>query len=373
MSTKMARILIVDDEPDYAATLALAIRADGMDAQSVDSARKAIAILEDTSVAPPDLMITDILMPGMSGEELIGMARRIVPEMPILAMTSFGDKQMIIRLMRRGCSDYIEKPFTTEEIRRHIEPILARRNTVVGSDDDSKTIRRLAAIGRNVAGFAHDINNQLAAMNGFGELLSETATDTRQAQYCSSLRKCFYRVGNMVNSVMAAAGNAVPSISMERIRVRDMIDTIVELSNLRTRDIRVSVRDECAVWGHRARIESAIWNILKNADEALSGRAGARIEIQCSLSGSEVTVSIRDNGPGIAPQIREKLFGIGQTYGKRKGNGLGLYSARKSIEDSGGKLWCDSEPGKGAVFHLRLSIYAIRNETGHETSTSASS
>lgn len=358
MDTPRIAVLVVDDEPDYASTLALALRADGMSAESVTAAEQALERLSDPEAAQPDLMITDIVMPGMSGEELVVAARRIAPDMPILAMTAFGDKQMVIRLMRSGCSDYIEKPFTTEELQKHIRPLVARRSTTL-DDEDTRTIRRLAAIGRNVAGFVHDVNNQLAAMNGFGELLADGLTDPRRVEYCNALRKCFYRVGNMANSVMAAASAGSPAAVMqEQIPAREMIDNIVALSNLRTRDIRVSVKTDCVVWGHRARVEAALWNLLKNADEALIGRRDAAIEVRCSCQGNYAVIAVIDNGPGISGQIRSRLFGLGQTFGKTKGNGIGLYSARRAVEAMGGQLWCESEPGKGAAFMVKLPMFA---------------
>ncbi len=76
--------------------------------------------------APIDLLITDIQMPGMDGEKLIRAIRKFNTRMPILVMTGFGYKELVVRLMRLGCSDYIDKPFTLNQIEDRVELLLSK-------------------------------------------------------------------------------------------------------------------------------------------------------------------------------------------------------------------------------------------------------
>ncbi len=356
-----ARILVVDDEPDYAATLALALRANGHDVDSCARAEDALELVSSPSRQPFDLLITDIVMPGMSGEDLVAAVRRTAPDLPILAMTSCGNTSLLVQLMRLGCSDYIDKPFSPRQLEERVRSLLQRRS---GALAGQQSVERLAALGSNVAGLVHDLNNQLAAMSGFRELLEQELSDPRQLQYCGSIRRCLYRVGNMVNSVMAVAGAAAPRmVLLEPVSVRDLVENIVALSNLRT-SVSIDIHPNCAVEAERERLETVFWNLLKNADEALRGSPDGRIVVSCGLEGESVVVSVRDNGPGISPEVRDKLFGVGQTWGKRNGNGIGLHSSRRVVEGMGGALWCESEPGSGATFFVRLPFRPPQLQTG---------
>ena len=91
-------------------------------------------------------------------------------------------------------------------------------------------------------------------------------------------------------------------------------------------------------------------NALKYA-----GGAGARVSIEAAEAGSFVQFTVRDNGPGIAPEYHEKIWGIFQTLEPRdkvEGTGIGLALVRKMVENKGGRAWIESEPGKGAAFHF---------------------
>ena len=100
--------------------------------------------------------------------------------------------------------------------------------------------------------------------------------------------------------------------------------------------------------------ERVFWNLFKNADEAMAGKTGARIEISLGQDEKGVTIGIADNGPGIPPEPAKKLLGFGETYGKNGGSGIGLYNCKKIIEAHGGELWFTSVAGKGTSFFIRL-------------------
>lgn len=357
MATQRSRLVIVDDEPDYAGTLALALRAEGFETVSFSDARAALERISEDIVDPPDMLITDIVMPGMSGEELIASARRLAPDIPILAMTAYGDKHLVVRLLRAGCNDYIEKPFTTDEILTHINSLLTRPSALgTAGDDDPQVREHMAEIGKNLTGFVHDMNNQLAAMSGFRDMVEDGLEDPRRQEYCKAIKKCIFRLGAMAHGVMSAAGAGSSHLATsEQIEIREMLTDILDLTNFRAR-VNLMVDPRCVVWGHRARLEMVFWNLMKNADEALIGRKDGSITVACKRESDFVSLSVSDNGPGISDAIRGKLFQVGQTFGKRKGNGLGLFSVRRAVEAMGGTVQAESIPGAGATFSVRLPV-----------------
>src|SRR5579871_4883167 len=85
---------------------------------------------------------------------------------------------------------------------------------------------------------------------------------------------------------------------------------------------------------------------------------GGRIHIAAHTRDGMVLVQVEDNGPGIAPEIRDSLFEPFVSAGKKNGLGLGLALSRQTVLDHGGDMWVESEPGHGARFHLRLPLAA---------------
>jgi signal transduction histidine kinase len=116
--------------------------------------------------------------------------------------------------------------------------------------------------------------------------------------------------------------------------------------------VSLSVPPEIEVPLERSRMERAFANLIGNALEAMPG--GGQVRITATLERGSVLVEVADNGPGIAPEIRENLFQPFVSAGKRNGLGLGLALTRQTVVDHGGEMWLESEPGRGARFKFRL-------------------
>jgi signal transduction histidine kinase len=102
----------------------------------------------------------------------------------------------------------------------------------------------------------------------------------------------------------------------------------------------------------RNRMERAFVNVIGNSLEAMP--EGGQVVISATLDNDTVLIRVEDNGPGIAPEIRSKLFQPFVTAGKRNGLGLGLALTRQTVLEHGGDMWVDSQPGRGARFSIRL-------------------
>ena len=100
------------------------------------------------------------------------------------------------------------------------------------------------------------------------------------------------------------------------------------------------------------RLRRVFYNLIHNATDAMPG--GGKITLRFRQAGGEVITEIEDSGPGIAPEIAEKLFDAFATYGKAHGTGLGLSISKKIIEDHRGRISARNEPGRGAVFSFAL-------------------
>lgn len=120
-------------------------------------------------------------------------------------------------------------------------------------------------------------------------------------------------------------------------------------------EIDVRIPDDIELPLERARIERVFLNLIANAVDVMP--AGGRIQISAVISNGRARVEVADNGPGIAPEIRDRLFQPFVTAGKKNGLGLGLALSRQAVMDHGGDMWVLSEPGKGAKFCFSLPLH----------------
>ena len=127
-------IFVVDNEQNMLRTLAFILEAAEYSVTTAGNGREAlekIQMARDRHI-PIDLLITDVRMPGLTGLELIDELRRLHIDVPVFVVTGFGDKKLVIELLRRGCEEYLDKPFDDEELIQRVTRLLAKR----GSDTE---------------------------------------------------------------------------------------------------------------------------------------------------------------------------------------------------------------------------------------------
>jgi signal transduction histidine kinase len=150
-------------------------------------------------------------------------------------------------------------------------------------------------------------------------------------------------------------------LNLIRVDLPDILRQGIGLLELTARMKNVSIEEDIgnppALMADGPKLEQAFVNLLKNAVE--HSPSGARVIVLCRHHAGAATVSVRDEGAGILPEDQEKLFSVygrGKTKktGGEKSSGLGLAIARKIIEEHGGRVWVESEPGKGSTFSFSL-------------------
>src|SRR6266545_935883 len=123
MSTQ-GRIVVIDDEVNAAAALETLLREDGYEVSSAHEARAGLALLEKTD---PDVVLTDLRMPGMDGLELLAKIRQIHPETMVIVMTAYGTVKTAARAMKLGAEDYLSKPIDVEELEVILQRVLEKK------------------------------------------------------------------------------------------------------------------------------------------------------------------------------------------------------------------------------------------------------
>jgi signal transduction histidine kinase len=217
---------------------------------------------------------------------------------------------------------------------------------------------KLAALKEFAYGASHEINNPLANISTRAQaLLAEERHPERRKKLATIVAQAF-RAHEMISDLMLFA--KPPALELSDIRVSDLIATIVGECQAEGCEQKTEITSHVEppgliVRGDATQLGVALKALVRNALEAL-GEAG-RIDINAAAHSDNVTLSVADDGPGIAPQVREHIFDpfySGREAGR--GLGFGLPKCWRIAELHCGRIEVDSEPGRGATFRLILPL-----------------
>lgn len=136
---------------------------------------------------------------------------------------------------------------------------------------------------------------------------------------------------------MIASEQTVPNILKRETDLPELIEQVVDSMHLKT-DVKIEYATHVQAMIDPAFFERAIWNLLRNAEEALRGFENPEISVRIRENYAMAILEISDNGPGIPGKIRRSLFAFGTTYGKESRTGIGLYVSDRIIRAHGGRI-----------------------------------
>jgi signal transduction histidine kinase len=214
---------------------------------------------------------------------------------------------------------------------------------------------RISTIGRLSGSIVHDLRNPLAAIYGGAEMLVDA--DLPPA-HVKRLAGNIYRASRRIQELLQDLLNVSRGkrSAPEPCRLREVAaaacESLESTAESQHATLTVEIAPEIELPLERSRMERAFVNLIGNAIEAMP--EGGQVRVSSQMDGGAVLGHIDDTGPGVAPEIRGKLFQPFVTAGKRNGLGLGLALTRQTVLEHGGDLWVGSAPGGGARFSLRL-------------------
>ncbi len=214
---------------------------------------------------------------------------------------------------------------------------------------------RINTIGRLSGSIVHDLRNPLAAIYGGAEMLVDADLPPAHVKrLAGNIYRASRRIQELLQDLLnvSRGKSRAPEVCKLREVASAACDFLAAAAEGQGVKVTVAIAPEIEVPLERSRMERAFANLIGNALEAMPG--GGEVRISATLEDGAVLAEVADNGPGIAPEIRDRLFQPFVSAGKRNGLGLGLALTRQTVLDHGGEMWVESEPGKGARFLLRL-------------------
>ncbi|MBP6078084.1 MAG: hybrid sensor histidine kinase/response regulator [Xanthomonadales bacterium] len=354
-------VLVVDDQlANVQAVGSLLARSD-LDVMPALSGEQALARLAQRA---PDLILLDMMMPGMDGFEvcrrLRGDARHAA--IPIIFLTAANERHLLVRAFAAGAVDYVTKPFVAEEL-------LARVRTHIDLKRSRDHLARIARECNDLTQIvAHDLKSPLSSIRFSAlMLLQRLASDDRLRSLAESIRESTDDALRFVHDYLEQWAEGELKRRFERVPldlsvlVRRVAERMQPAATSRGLVIAINALPSDPVFADWTAVSHVIENLISNAIKY--GPADDRIDIEIGPGApGMVRVAVCDRGPGLSEQAQKQLFQRYVRLGKRAAedsSGLGLAIAKQDISQLGGHLWFESREGGGAVFAFDLPVAAV--------------
>ncbi|MBI5638772.1 MAG: hybrid sensor histidine kinase/response regulator [Nitrospinae bacterium] len=379
------KILLVDDSPTVLRLTSFYLEGSGYESLLASTGEEALAILEKVQ---PDLVLSDVLMPGMDGIEL---CRRIklnpkTRNVPVLIITTSKEAGRMREALDSGASDYISKPFQQEELLARVRSHIRTKRLIdelQASRGELLTVNEKLAEANNrktefLSTVAHDLRTPLTSIRTYSELLSfPNVTIDTQKEFIGIIQNEALRMAGLIRNYLdisrVEAGSAL--YEKQAVDLRELAAYFAKI--YATMAANKSIRFTSAIpdgpvmfLGDKEHFEQVISNLLDNAVKFTPANGAISLEMNITRKRARdyAEMLVRDTGPGIPADAQEVIFkkyhhlpSENQTIA---GTGLGLAICKEIVEWHGGKISVESEPGHGAVFRVTLPMLEHGKEAG---------
>jgi signal transduction histidine kinase len=375
-------VLVIEDNVEMSRFLVDCLARDYRVATALDGRQGVEKALE----LHPDLILSDVMMPGMAGDALV-RELRAHPELegvPIVMLTAKADDALRLTLLREGAQDFLTKPVTSEELLARVANfVMLKRARDVLQGALSSQSRDLATLADELAAasrakdeflavLSHELRSPLTPILSWSSLLREghldPATSTHALETIERSARLQARIVEDILDVSRAITGKL-RLNVRPITLDPVIQAAIDAVRpaAEAKDIALEARvepDGGVVSGDPQRLQQVVWNLLSNAIKFTP--RGGRVAVHLAHTEDHVQVTVVDDGAGIDPASLPRLFdrfwqadsSITRAQG---GLGLGLAVVRHLVELHGGTVRAESEgEGRGATFTVALPLLTLR-------------
>jgi CheY-like chemotaxis protein len=355
-------ILLVDDVAANLKLLGDILIAEGYKIRQVSSGLLALKVTEKEK---PDLILLDIMMPGMDGFEVCRQLKQNeqLNDIPIIFISALNDTGNIVEALAAGGVDYINKPFQAQEV-------LARVDTHLKLRAQSKKLQELNATkDRFFSIIAHDLRGPLGGFMGLTEMMADDNqyfTESEKKEMMSDLshsaRNTFSLLENLLEWSQMDRG--FTEFKPKKLYLLDVVTECISIvagpAKGKMIGLIAQITNEPIVFADKNMIQTVIRNLLSNAIKFTP--KGGEVTISAKAGeNNRMVISVKDTGIGMREELRNNLFRIDANT-KRPGTegeqstGLGLLLCKEFVEKHGGEIWVESVPDQGSVFSFTVPV-----------------
>jgi signal transduction histidine kinase len=353
-------ILIVDDIPANLQILSEILEREGHKVRPVLNGVMALQVAEKEK---PDLILLDIMMPEMDGFEVCQHFKELpdLADVPIIFISALNDSNEIVKALHFGAADYITKPF-------HANEVTARVATHLKLYQQKNELQKInAEKDKFFSIIAHDLRSPFNSFLGLTEIMAEElpSLSLEQAQeIAKSMSKSANNLHRLLENLLQWSRmqqGAIPynaEILQLDLLVAESIEMIYEPAKSKGIEIVTTINNDIKVLADPNMLQTVIRNLISNAVK-FTQRDG-KVYVSANVNADHITqISIQDTGIGMNRELLNNMFRI-DVKTSRKGTdnepstGLGLLLCKEFVEKHGGRIWAESEEGKGSVFRFTI-------------------
>ncbi len=401
-------ILVIDDEPDVREIMVISLEDAGYNTLSAPDGETGLKLLASRG---PQILITDIKMPGMSGLEVLKQARSIRPETQVIVTTGFADIKKAIIALQHDASDFITKPVDDTTLHLALKRAMERYQNQKQLADYTRLLEqtvlnqekilhqeKMMSLGRLAASMVHEINNPLSGILNYIQLMIrlvekpewDEARRNRFNNYLTVVYQETRRCADLVSGLLQFSRKS--SLQFKPVDIGELIEYSRMLCQHRLELAQIRLEITCDpeisdVSGDANQLQQCLINLIFNAIDAIeaspgpdpaggddvpsSARAGGRISLNADMDDADQQVRIRveDTGKGIAPEDLPRIFEpFFTTKQDGHGVGLGLSTVYGIVEHHNGTITVDRAARQGTCFTILLPV-ADKHTEKKETSS----
>ena len=321
---KLLRVLIVEDSEDDILLLLRELKRGGY-----QPAFEQVATGEQLELALAikqwDLVIADYVMPGFSGMDALKLVKEKDPDLPFILLSGNISEELAVQAMKAGAHDYIVKgnvarliPAIERELR---EATMRRQRKQL--EQEMVRLDRLNLIGQMAAGISHEVRNPLTTVRGFLQMLASKPQCENFTEYFSLMIEELDRANSIITEFLSIGKHQ--SEQFEQANLNDIVQAMLPLIQADAvgldKNVEVELGEVPQLLVNPKEIRQIILNLSRNGLDSMP--RGACLTIRTYKTGGEVILAVQDQGPGIPPDVLEKL-GTPFFTTKEQGTGLGL-------------------------------------------------
>lgn len=367
------RILVVEDEYGMRLAIARALRdytihipeiegKIGFTIEQVEVAEEALTIINDK---PPDIILLDYKLPGMSGLDLLTQVSAKQLDLLAIMITAYASIETAVTATKQGAFDFLAKPFTPMELKETIYK--AVKHLVLMRQAHKLTEEKRKVRFQFISVLAHEMKAPLAALDGYLNILRERAAGDSQEVYDHMLDRCLTRIQGMRKMIIdlldltrIESGERKRDVS--EVDVREIVHTAIDTATPEAQERSISIsfpeNGPVLMQADRSELEIVFNNLITNAVKY--NRDGGRVDVELHADGGQVSIVVTDTGIGMSTEEAARLFSDFVRIKNEKtrnilGSGLGLSTVKKIALLYGGEVSVESEPDKGSRFTVTLN------------------
>ncbi len=375
-------VLVVDDTAANIAVLAEHLCANGLEIIVAQNGEESI---ERARFAKPDLILLDIMMPGIDGFETCRRLKTFqeTRDIPVIFMTALADISDKVTAYEVGGVDYITKPFHVEEVLARVnahlslqtmQRMMVTQNRLLQQENAARSAAeevlacRTEELARSNAELeqlayvaSHDLQEPLRMITSYLQLLEQRYKDRIDAdanEFIAFAVDGAKRMQTLIDDLLAYSRLGSRARALQPTSCADIVSDALRYlgTAIEESGAKVVCGNLPTVMGDETQLTQLFQNLIANAIK-FSEDGSQVIRIDAEDAGNAWCVSVRDNGIGIAPEYFERIFVMFQrlhSRAKYPGTGIGLALCKRIVDHHHGRIWVESEIGQGSVFKFTL-------------------